>query len=156
LFAVLTLALMSGGRAVASPQEHEARQPVDGGAPMTLEQLQAAALEANPEIRLLSQQTGVAAARVRGAGALDDPSFLYRGWGVPWREPWNFDRAQNMFMLSQNFPGPGKRALRTEIARQDVSLAKAALEAKKREVAARVRTVFYGLLRNSQELRGQF
>lgn len=138
--------------AVATPgQEHVAR-PADAPA-MTLEQIQAAALGANPGIRAVARGVDATQARVPAAGALDDPSFMYRGWGVPLREPWNFNQAQNMFAVTQTFPGPGKRALRSRIAQQDVSIAKAMLEAKKREVAARVRTAFYGLLRNSEELR---
>lgn len=139
--------------AAAGPpaQEHEAH-PADVPA-MGLEQLQAAALEANPEIKVLARGTGAAEARVPAAGALDDPSFMYRGWGVPLRQPWNLNQAQNMFAVTQAFPGPGKRALRSQIAQQDVSIAKAVLEAKKREVSSRVRTAFYELLRNSQELR---
>lgn len=138
--------------AVALPAQGQETHPADVPA-MTLEQLEAAALEANPQIRALARGTGAAEARVPAAGALDDPSFMYRGWGVPLREPWNFNQAQNMFAVTQTFPGPGKRALRSRIAQQDVSIAKAILEAKKREVAARVRTAFYGLLRNSEELR---
>lgn len=132
-------------------QEHETH-PADVPA-MTLEQLEAASLETNPEIQVLARGAGVAEARVPAAGALDDPSFTYRGWGVPLREPWNLNQAQNMFAVTQAFPGPGKRALRSQIAQQGVSIAKAVLEAKKREVTARVRTAFYGLLRNSEELR---
>lgn len=137
--------------ATAPAQEHEAH-PADAPA-MTLEQLEAAALEANPEIRALARGVDATQARVPAAGALDDPSFMYRGWGVPLREPWNFNQAQNMFAVTQAFPGPGKRALRSRMAQQDVGIAKTMLEAKKREVAARVRTAFYGLLRNSEELR---
>ena len=130
--------------AVVSPaQEHEVR-PADAPA---------MALEANPELRALAGGVGATQARVPAAGALDDPSVMYRGWGVPWHQPWSFDQAQNMFSVTQNFPGRGKRALRSRIAQQDVSIAKFMLEAKKREVAARVRTAFYGLLRNSEELR---
>ena len=148
-----TLALMAAVTAAAAPraQEHEAR-PADVPA-MTLEQLEAVALESNPEIHVLARGAGVAEARVPGAGALDDPSFMYRGWGVPLREPWNFNQAQNMFAVTQALPGPGKRTLRSRIARQDVSIAKAMVEAKRREVAARVRTAFFALLRNSEELR---
>jgi outer membrane protein TolC len=117
-----------------------------------LEQLEAGALEANPETRVLARGVDATQARVPAAGALDDPSFMYRGWGVPLREPWNFNQAQNMFAVTQTFPGPGKRALRSRMAQQDVSIARAMLEAKKREVTARVRTAFYGLRRNGEEL----
>ena len=113
--------------AAATPpaQEHE-RHPADVPA-MTLEQLEAAALEANPEIKVLARRVAAAQAQVGAAGALEDPSFTYRGWNVPLREPWNFNQAQNMFMVSQPFPGPGKRALRSQIAEQDVSITKAGL-----------------------------
>lgn len=30
---------------------------------------------------------------------------MYRGWQVPLRQPWNYNTAQNMFMLSQTLPG---------------------------------------------------
>jgi len=152
-FGAVAWALMVSVTAAAAPraQEHATR-PADASA-MTLEQLEVAALEANPEIRALAGGVNATQARVPAAGALDDPSFMYRGWGVPLREPWNFNQAQNMFAVTQALPGPGKRALRSRIAQQDVSIAKAMLEGKKREITARVRAVFYALLRNSEELR---
>jgi outer membrane protein TolC len=58
-----------------------------------------------------------------------------------------------MLMVTQPFPGPGKRALRSQIAGQDADVAKAEIEAKKRDVIANVRLAFYALLRNYDELR---
>src|SRR5207253_9665301 len=49
-------------------------------------------------------------------------------------------------------PGSGKRELRADVARGEREIAKAQLEAKKREVAAEVRKAFYDLLRNQDEL----
>jgi cobalt-zinc-cadmium efflux system outer membrane protein len=134
---------------LALPQHGAART----GERLTLEQAQAAALANNLEIRLAARRVAVAEARQPAAGALDDPQFTYRNWGVPLRAPYDFNRSQHMLMLEQGFPGPGKRALRSEAAGQEIAVAKAELEAVKRDVLARVRVGFSGLLRNREELR---
>src|SRR5437868_13596881 len=120
---------------------------------MTLEQLEQIAMQANPEIRVASRRVAIAEAHIPGAGALEDPSFMYRGWQVPLKQPWNYNAAQNMFMIGQSFPGLGKRGLRSEIAGDEVQVAKAGLEAKKREIGTRARKAFYDLLRYADELR---
>ncbi len=132
------------------PQQHS--HPASNVAPITLDQAERIALEANPEIRLAAHKAGVAEAHVSGAGALDDPSVMFRSWQVPLSRPWNYNAAMNMFMVGQSFPGPGKRALRSQIAGDEVSIAKAELEAKKREIAAAVRKAIYDLLRSHDEL----
>lgn len=106
----------------------------------SLAELEQAALENNPEIRLATRRVSLAEAGKLGAGALDDPSLMYRGWGVPFESPGNLNRAQNMFMVGRTFPGPGKRGLRTDVARQEVEAARALLEATRREVIAPCRT----------------
>src|SRR5438045_4643308 len=78
---------------------------------------------------------------------------MYRGWQVPLSQPWNYNSAMNMFMIGQSFPGPGKRGVRSQIAGDAVTIAKAELEAKKREISAGVRKGFYDLLRNADELK---
>src|SRR4029078_387002 len=50
-------------------------------------------------------------------------------------------------------PAAGKRELRFQAANQSVEIADAELEARKLEIAARVRAAFYELLRNQDELR---
>ena len=104
---------------------------------MTLDEVERMALLNNPNIHVAARQVAVLEARVPAAGALDDPVVMYRGWGVPLSQPWNYNAAQNMFMLSQTFPGRGKRTLRTDIARTDVTEAKAALENTRLEVRIR-------------------
>lgn len=111
------------------------------------------ALAANPEIKVAVRKLAVAEAHVASAGGLEDPSLMYRGWQVPLRQPWNYNAAQNMFMVGQTFPGPGKRGLRTSIARTDVAEAKAALDATRLDVRIRVRKAFYDLLRAEDGLR---
>jgi outer membrane protein, heavy metal efflux system len=123
------------------------------GLAFTLDEIEQMALLGNPDIRVASRRLAVVEAHVPAAGALDDPMLGYRGWGVPLRRPWDYNGAQNMFMMSQTFPGFGKRGLRTDIARSEVVEAKAALDNMRLDVRVRVRKAFYDLLRTQDELR---
>ncbi len=131
--------------------EHQQEQ--SAGPALTLDQIEQMALLDNPEIHVAARQLVVVEARAPGAGALDDPMLGYRAWGVPLSQPWNYNSAQNMFMVSQTFPGFGKRGLRTGIARSDVTEAKAALDNTRLQVRVGVRKAFYDLLRAQDELR---
>src|SRR6516162_2236676 len=138
------------GTAVLLPQ-HRA---LDGAGPAyTLDEVEDMALRGNPEIQVVARKMLAAEAHVPSAGALDDPSFMYRGWQVPLSQPWNYNAAQNMFMLSQTLPGRGKRALRTSVAEADVAEAKAALDATKLDIRIRIQKAFYDLLRAEDGLR---
>jgi outer membrane protein TolC len=119
---------------------------------MSLKQIEAAAMLGNPEIRAAVRRLSVAETQVVGAGALDDPMFMYRDWGTPLSRPYDLNQAQNMFMLQQTLPGPGKRAARSNVAAKEVEVAKEQLEAARREVQVKVRKAFYDLLRNADEL----
>ncbi|MGH9531802.1 MAG: TolC family protein, partial [Terriglobales bacterium] len=121
--------------------------------PMTLAELEAVAVQQSAEITLAARQAALAQSRIGAAGALEDPQFMFRGWGVPLAAPWDFNRAQNMFMVSQPLPGWGKRAMRSDIAAQEVATAGVMLEAKRREITARVRTAYYDLLLSRDEVR---
>ena len=133
---------------LSSSQHH-----LSGVAPLTLPELEQAALANNPELRATARLIAVAAARRGSAGALDDPTFMYRGWGTPLAKPWDLNQTQHMFMFSQTLPGGGKRELRAKLADEDVEISTAQLETKKREILAEVRTLFYELVRNQDELR---
>jgi outer membrane protein, heavy metal efflux system len=121
--------------------------------PVSLEQIEAIAVQNNAELKALAREVAVAESRVAPAGALEDATLMYRGWGTPLREPWNFNRAQNMFMFSQSLSSRGKRGLRTAVARQQVETTRAQLEAARREVVARARKAYFDLLRTQDELR---
>src|SRR5262245_34740853 len=121
--------------------------------PLTLAEIEAAALENNREIRLMMERVTLAKAGIIPATSIEDPSFMYRAWGTPLLAPWNLNQTQNMFMFSQTFPAAGKRELRYVAATQAVDVAEAEVEVKKLDVAARVRATFYELLRNQDELR---
>jgi outer membrane protein TolC len=120
--------------------------------PMSLAELEAAALANNPEIRVTTRRVAIAETRVHSAGSLSDPEFMYRGWGTPLAKPWDLNQTQHMFMFNQSLPGPGKRALRTQLASEEVDRVKAELSVKKRDVTAQVRKAFYDLLRNQEEV----
>ncbi len=131
----------------------EDHQPAAATGPaLTLEQVERMALAGSPEIEVAVRQVAIAEARVSGAGALDDPSVMYRGWGVPLGQPWDYNQAQNMFSISQTLPGRGKLALRTSVAESDVDVAKAHLDEVRLEVRVRARKAFDDLLRADDEI----
>jgi cobalt-zinc-cadmium efflux system outer membrane protein len=124
-----------------------------GSAAVSLPELEQMALQANPELRSAARRVAVAEAHISSAGALDDPSAMYRGWQVPLRQPWDYNSALNMFMVGQAISGAGKRGLRSDVAADQVTIAEAELEARKREVLAQVRKAYFDLLRTNDQLR---
>lgn len=120
---------------------------------MTLDEIEREAMANNPEIRAAEARVVVARARTPEAGAFDDPMFMYRNWGTPIEKPWDWNLAQHMFMYQQSLPGPGKRAARTEVARQQAAESEAQIEVVKREIGVRVRKTYYDLLRSADEHR---
>jgi cobalt-zinc-cadmium efflux system outer membrane protein len=138
---------------VAASLLPEPQHTANSSPAFALDQVEQMALNGNPEIRVAVRRLAVLEAHVPAAGALDDPSLMYRGWGVPLRKPWDYNAGQNMFMVSQTFPGFGKRALRTEVAKSDVTEAKAALDNTRLDIRVRVRKAFYDLVRAEDELR---
>ena len=126
-----------------------AQQP---SARMSVAEIEAAAQQNNPEIRAAARRAALAQSGVPVAGALDDPMLMYRNWGTPLARPYRWDDAQQMFMLQQTLPGPGKRALKSDIAGKEAELTKIQVEIVRREVSVRVRKAFYDLLRNDDDL----
>ena len=102
---------------------------------------------------LLRRKVAMAEAHVPTTGKLDDPQFMLRNWQVPLNKPWDYNAAQNMLMLSQSLPGPGKRALQTSIAQSDVTVAQDELESVRLRVRVEVRKAFFDLLLAQEEMR---
>ncbi|HEX4066489.1 MAG TPA: TolC family protein [Acidobacteriaceae bacterium] len=125
----------------------------DSGPALTLDEIERMALLRNPEIAVAVRQVAIAQATVPAAGALDAPQAMYRGWGVPLSQPWNYNQAQNMFMVTQSLPGPGKRGLRSAVANSDVTEAQDVLASVRLRVRVEVRKAFYNLLEAQDELR---
>jgi outer membrane protein TolC len=78
---------------------------------------------------------------------------MYRGWQVPLKHPWDYNSAQNMLMISEALPGPGKRGLESGIATTDVQAEKYSLESTRLRVHVEVRKAFYDLLLAQDELQ---
>ncbi|MFP5206758.1 MAG: TolC family protein [Acidobacteriota bacterium] len=127
--------------------------PEPSGPALTLDEIERMALARNPEIAVAARRVAMAEANLPAAGALDDPQAMYRGWGVPLVQPWNYNQAQNMFMLTQALPGPGKRGLRASVANANVTEARDELAAVRLRVRVEVRKEFYDLLKSQDELR---
>jgi outer membrane protein TolC len=132
-------------------QDHRAQ--AEATQPLTLDEAERIALAVNPEIEVAARKLAAAQAHVPTAGALDDPSAMYRGWSVPLEKPWDYNQAQNMFSISQTFHGAGKRALRTNVAELDAAERKADLEQVRLEVRVRTHKDFDDLLRAEDELK---
>jgi outer membrane protein TolC len=120
---------------------------------LALDEIERIALAENPEIHVAARKVAMAEAHVPTTGKLDDPQFMLRNWQVPLSKPWDLNAAQNMLMLSQSLPGPGKRSLQTNIAESDVTVAKDELESVRLRVRVEVQKAFFDLLLAQEEMR---
>ena len=125
----------------------------DGGSSVALAEVERIALADNAEIHVAGRRVRSAEAHVPAANNLDDPQGMYRSWGIPISKPWDYNSAQNMMMIGQALPGPGKRALRIAVAHSDVEAAKDELAVTQVRVRVEVRKAFYDLLRAQDESR---
>jgi outer membrane protein, heavy metal efflux system len=132
-------------------QESSPAQAVDVS--MALDDAEQISLARSPEIAVAARRVAVAEAHVPVAGALDDPMAMYRGWGIPLQQRWNFNDAQNMFSISQTFPGARKRSLRTSVAESDVDIAKAQFDEVRLDIRVRVHKAFDDLLLAQEEMQ---
>lgn len=107
----------------------------------------------NQEIRAAEGHTAVIKTRTAAAGALDDPTLMYRDWGTPLAKPWDLNQSQQMLMYQQTLPGRGKRGARTEVVRQQIAEGDAQVEMLRREISVRLRKSYYDLLRSVEEHR---
>lgn len=120
---------------------------------LTLDEIERLALAENPEIHVAARKVAMAEAHVPTTGRLDDPQLMLRNWQVPLSKPWDLNAAQNMLMLSQSLPGPGKRTLQTGIAQSEVTVAKNELESVRLRVRVEVSKAFFDLLLAQEEMR---
>lgn len=135
LFAPLTFA-----RAVAA-QSAELADPV-------LASLVADSLAGRPELRAAAAEIRVRQARVPQAGALPDPVVLVgiQNDGFTSIEIGKMETSYLQFMVSQTFPWPGKRGLRTEVPRLDVRESQFFLQRTGLSIEAEVKRLYVSLL----------
>jgi outer membrane protein TolC len=135
----------------ANFQQHHS--PVNTADALTIDEIERIALAANPDIEIAARRIAIAEAHVPAAGSLDDPMVMFRAWGVPLSQPWNYNQSQNMLSISQAVPGRGKLALRSSVAESSVTESRAVLDRIRLEVRVRARKAFDDLLRAQDEIR---
>ncbi len=125
------------------PSRAEARD----GLPADLKALIAEAIQANPAIKQRAQLKTASKEAVRPAGALDDPTVGFNLLAVP-VDTWAFNdwnMTQKQFAVSQKFPFPGKRRLRSEVALEQSRSDGFSYQDKVNEVRTRVIQGFWSL-----------
>jgi outer membrane protein, heavy metal efflux system len=107
------------------------------------------ALERSAEVQAIGHRIEAKRARVPQAGALPDPMAMYgvmnEGSPLPFQSLGKKDFSEVYAGVSQDIPYPGKRRLREQVAREDVTVEEAALEAARRRIASDVAQAYYEL-----------
>ncbi|MBM4300589.1 MAG: TolC family protein [Deltaproteobacteria bacterium] len=117
------------------------------GLPPDLQALVNEALQANAEIKQMRGQFTATRETIRLAGALDDPEVAFSMKDIP-TDNWAFNRepmTQKMLELSQKFPFPGKRRLRSEVAGEQAHSDEYVYKDKVNEIRAKVVIAYWGL-----------
>ena len=111
-----------------------------------VDSLVALALDRSPTVREAVQRVEAARARIGPSGALPDPMLGVGIRNVPIRDPGFGDfMTMTTVGISQRLVLPGKRPLATRAAELEVQAAEAQLQATRVDLAAAVRTAYYGL-----------
>jgi outer membrane protein, heavy metal efflux system len=122
-------------------QNHQSNLPPD------LQTLIVEALQANAEIKQMRGQFTASKETIRPAGALEDPEIAFTMKDIP-MDNWAFNRepmTQKMLELSQKFPFPGKRRLRSEVAAEQAHSDEHIYKDKVNEVRTKVVIAYWGL-----------
>ncbi len=118
-----------------------------GNLPADLRALIAEALKANPEVKQMTHMFTASKETIRSAGALDDPEVGFAMQDLP-TDTWRLNQdpmTQKMLELSQKFPFPGKRRLRSEVAAEQARSDDLASRDKANEVRAKVIIGYWNL-----------
>jgi outer membrane protein TolC len=149
MFALLTAIVLSPSSAWAMAASDTSIARSRGiAAPRSdaLDSLIALARRANPAIHAATARVRAARARIGPAGARPDPMLMAGVRNLPISQPGFSDfMTMKMIGISQTFPFPGKRSLRTRVATNEANVARAALEAARLEVTTKVKAVYYEL-----------
>ena len=116
--------------------------------PPDLQTLVVEALQANAEIKQMRGQFTASQETIRPAGALDDPEVAFTMKDIP-VDTWRLNQepmTQKMLELSQKFPFPGKRRLRSEVSRGSrLTPDEYVYKDKVNEIRAKVVIAYWGL-----------
>jgi len=108
--------------------------------PADLQALINEALKANAEVKQMGSLANAAKETIKPAGALEDPTVSFSMLNLP-TDTWAMNQdpmTQKMLELSQKFPFPGKRRLRSEVAAEQAKSENLAYRDKVNEIRAKV------------------
>jgi len=108
--------------------------------PPDLQNLINESLKANAEVKQMASLAGAAKETIKPAGALEDPTVSFGMLNLP-TDTWRLNQdpmTQKMLELSQKFPFPGKRRLRSEVATEQAKSEELTYRDKANEIRAKV------------------
>ena len=148
LFAVIVLGMC------ILPARGQQPPATNAGEPLKLTDLLAEAERNHPSILAASRMVDAKRARVAQARALPDPQVFagYVGDAAPFKNQKNDPASFRQFGISQEFPYPGKRDLRAQVAAKDADAENWNVETARRRVRAEVRLAFYDLVTTRKAL----
>lgn len=149
LVGLATMAPLAPSRAQTAPgtARNTASVPMDSArSTSALDSLVAQALAVNPAIHAAAARVKAAVMRVGPAGARPDPMLMAGVQNLPIAKPGFSDfMTMKMVGVSQTFPFPGKLSLQTRAATDEVTAARAALQAAHLDIATKVKEAYYAL-----------
>ena len=119
--------------------------PPSSAPPLSLPDALREALENNPDLAALRQDLAVARQRPQQHRSLAPPMAEAQIWQWPVNTLNPKSVGMYMFMVSQDFPGRGKRDLRAAVAEKDVAIAGNDVTARERDVVNEVRLAYIAL-----------
>ena len=140
LFLVLCL---TGTLSLSAPL----RAQNSGNLPPDLQILINEALKANAEVKQMASLANAAKETIKPAGALEDPMVGFGMTNIP-TDTWRLNQdpmTQKMLELSQKFPFPGKRRLRSEVAGEQAKSEELTYRDKANEIRAKVVMDYWSL-----------
>ncbi len=118
---------------------------------LELENLIAKALESNPEIKAAKSRWQAAQQRPPQVSSLPDPMLSYTRWAESVET--RVGPQENVFMLSQRIPFPGKLGLKGKMAEEDAFAEGERYDAAARDVVYKLKTAYYDLYWIDHSLR---
>jgi outer membrane protein, heavy metal efflux system len=118
-----------------------------GNLPPDLQNLINESLKANAEVKQMASLANAAKETIKPAGALEDPTLSFGMNNIP-TDTWAQNQdpmTQKMVELSQKFPFPGKRRLRSEVAAEQAKSEELAYRDKANEIRAKVVMDYWNL-----------
>jgi len=129
---------VSSGAAAQHPQEYRHYE----GPPVTLMALLQEAAEKNPDLIALRQQIDVIRQRPVQERGLNPPMAEAQVWQWPINSINPANTNMYMFMVSQELPGRGKRALRAAVANKDIALAENDVTVRARQIVNEIKQAY--------------